>query len=243
MYLIVGTGPAGSATAALLSSYGVPNMVVNRYRWLANTPRAHITNQRTMEVLRDLGPEVEAEAMMHCSPQEIMGENVFCESLAGEEIGRMKSWGTHPLSKAEHLLSSPSFMNDLPQTFMEPILFKTACSRGTQARMSTEYVSHVQDADGVTTTCRDRLTGKDFTVRSKFLVGADGGNSLVAEHLGLPLEGRMGVGGSMNILFSADLSDTSPTGRASSTGSCSQAPTSAASAWASFAWCVLGTSG
>ena len=32
-------------------------------------------------------------------------------------------------------------MNDLPQTFMEPLLFKTACSRGTQARMSTEYLS------------------------------------------------------------------------------------------------------
>ncbi|RVA26820.1 hypothetical protein EN930_16775, partial [Mesorhizobium sp. M7A.F.Ca.CA.004.11.2.1] len=45
--LIVGTGPAGSATAALLSSYGVANMIVNRYRWLSNTPRAHITNQRT----------------------------------------------------------------------------------------------------------------------------------------------------------------------------------------------------
>ena len=136
--LIVGTGPAGSATAALLARYGVANMVVNRYRWLSNTPRAHITNQRTMEVLRDLGPEVEAEAMMHASPQELMGENIFCESLAGEEIGRMKSWGNHPLSKAEHLLSSPCFMNDLPQTFMEPILFKAACSRGTQARMSTD---------------------------------------------------------------------------------------------------------
>ena len=43
--LIIGTGHAGSATAALLSSYGIENMAVNRYRWLANTPRAHITNQ------------------------------------------------------------------------------------------------------------------------------------------------------------------------------------------------------
>lgn len=204
--LIIGTGPAGSATAALLSSYGVENMVINRYRWLANTPRAHITNQRTMEVLRDLGPEVEAEAYMHCSEQDLMGENVFCESLAGEEIGRMKSWGNHPLSRAEHRLSSPTMMNDLPQTLMEPLLFKTACSRGTQARMSTEYKSHVQDADGVTTTCLDRLTGKDITIRSKYLVGADGGNSKVAEDLGLPFEGQMGVGGSMNILFRADLS-------------------------------------
>lgn len=204
--LIIGTGPAGSATAALLSSYGIENMAINRYRWLANTPRAHITNQRCMEVLRDLGHEVEAEAYLHGTHQDLMGENVFCESLAGEEIGRMKSWGKHPLSRAEHQLASPCHMIDLPQTFMEPILFGTACRRGTQARMSTEYLSHEQDADGVTTTCRDRLSDEVFQIRSRYLVGADGGNSLVAEHAGLPLEGQMGVGGSMNILFRADLS-------------------------------------
>ncbi|MGV2977890.1 FAD-dependent oxidoreductase [Roseibium alexandrii] len=204
--LIIGTGPAGSATAALLSTYGIENMAVNRYRWLANTPRAHITNQRTMEVLRDLGRDVEDEAYLFAAHQELMGENVFCESLAGEEIGRMKSWGNHPRSKAEHLMASPTMMNDLPQTFMEPLLFKTACSRGTQARMSTQYLSHEQVADGVTTTCLDRLSGKEFTIRSKYLVGADGGNSLVAEQAGLPFEGKMGVGGSMNILFRADLS-------------------------------------
>ncbi len=96
--LIIGTGPAGAATAALLSSYGVENIVVNRHRWLANTPRAHITNQRTMEVLRDLGREVEAEAYLHATPQELLGNNVFCTSLAGEEIGRLQTWGTHPLS-------------------------------------------------------------------------------------------------------------------------------------------------
>jgi 2,4-dichlorophenol 6-monooxygenase len=44
--LIIGAGPAGSATAALLSSYGISNVAVNRYRWLANTPRTHITKQR-----------------------------------------------------------------------------------------------------------------------------------------------------------------------------------------------------
>ncbi|MGB0929021.1 MAG: FAD-dependent oxidoreductase [Pikeienuella sp.] len=204
--LIIGTGPAGSASAALLSSYGIDNVVINRYHWLANTPRAHITNQRTMEVLRDLGREVEDEVYLNATEQDLMGENVFCESLAGEEIGRMKSWGTHPLSKAEHLLSSPSYMNDLPQTFMEPILFKTACKRGTRARMSTEYKSHVQDADGVTTTCLDRMTGQEITIRSKYLIGADGGKSLVAENENLPFEGQMAVGGSMNIYFRADLS-------------------------------------
>jgi len=204
--LIIGTGPAGSAMAALLSSYGVANLVVNRYRWLANTPRAHITNQRTMEVLRDLGADVEAEAYLHATPQDLMGQNVFCTSLAGEEIGRLSTWGTHPLSRAAHQLASPCHMNDLPQTFMEPLLFKTACARGTQARMSTEYIDHAQDATGVTTTLYDRLTEQTISVRSRYLIGADGGNSLVAAHAGLPFEGSMGVGGSINILFKADLS-------------------------------------
>ena len=204
--LIVGTGPAGSSTAALLSSYGIDNVLINNYSWLAGTPRAHITNQRTMEVLRDLGKEVEAEAYLHATEQDLMGENIFCTSLAGEELGRMKSWGKHPNSRAEHLLSSPSFMNDLPQTFMEPLLYKTACSRGTQSRMSTQYLSHIEDEDGVLSTCLDKLSNKEIKIRSKYLVGADGGNSKVAENIDLPFEGKMVVGGSMNILFKADLS-------------------------------------
>ena len=205
--LIIGTGPAGSATAALLSTYGIENMAVNRYRWLANTPRAHITNQRTMEVLRDLGREVEDEAYQQCTHKELMGTNVFCTSLAGEELGRLRTWGNEPESMAAHLRASPTRMNDLPQTYMEPLLYKTACSRGTQGRMSMEYLRHSQDDEGVTTTCLDRLTGREVTIRSRYLVGADGGNSKVAEDIGVPIEGKMGVGGSINFLFDADLSE------------------------------------
>lgn len=147
--LVIGTGPAGSTSGALLSSYGVENIVTNRYHWLANTPRAHITNQRTMEVLRDLGKEVENEVYLNAMDQSLMGENVFCESLAGEEIGRMKSWGTHPLSKAEHLLSSPTFMNDLLQNFMERSCSRQpangapgrACRPNTKAMFRTRRVS------------------------------------------------------------------------------------------------------
>jgi 2,4-dichlorophenol 6-monooxygenase len=204
--LIVGTGPAGSSAAALLSTYGIENILVNNHRWLANTPRAHITNQRTMEVLRDLGKEIEKEAYLYATEQNLMGENIFCTSLAGEELGRVKSWGTHPNSKAEHLLSSPSFMNDLPQNFMEPLLFKTACSRGSHSKMSTQYLSHLEDDTGITTTCLDLLNKQEFTIRSKYLIGADGSNSTVASDIGLPFEGKMGVGGSMNIHFKADLS-------------------------------------
>jgi 2,4-dichlorophenol 6-monooxygenase len=204
--LIIGSGPAGLTTAAHLSTMGIQNVVVNRYRWLANTPRAHITNQRAMEVFRDLGEDLEAECYLYATHQDLMGENVFCVSLAGEELGRMKSWGNAPHSRAEHQLTSPCRMNDLPQTLLEPLLMKTACARGTQTRMSVEYLHHVQDAESVTATCLDKLTGKEFTIRAKYLVGADGGNSLVAQNESFPYEGTMGVGGSMNILFRADLS-------------------------------------
>ena len=202
--LIVGSGPAGSAAGLALSTYGVPNVIINKYRWQANTPRAHITNQRTFEVFRDLGVEGEAKAL--AVGQDWMGNTVFCESLAGEELGRIHTWGTHPARRADYALASPCEMGDLPQTLLEPILIGNAAARGSRVRFDTEYLSLEQDADGVTATVRDRLEGRDYQIRAKYMIGADGGRSKVAEDIGLPTEGRMGVGGSMNIVFEADLS-------------------------------------
>jgi len=202
--LIVGSGPAGSASALALSTYGVRNVVVTKYRWLADTPRAHITNQRTMEVLRDLG--VEAEANEKRAAQGLMGNNVFCTSLAGEELGRLYSWGNHPSRLADYTLASPTTICDIPQNLLEPILLGNAAARGSRVRFDTEYLSLVQDAAGVTASVRDRLSGKDYQIRAKYLVGADGGRSKVAEDIELPMLGKMGVAGSMNIVFEADLS-------------------------------------
>ena len=97
-------------------------------------------------------------------------------------------------------------MLDAPQPIVEPILVNAAQERGAQIRFDSEYLSHVQDADGVTTTVRDRLTGATYTVRSQYLVGADGARSAVAADLGLPMEGPGAIGGSMSIVFEADLS-------------------------------------
>ncbi|MEU6357683.1 FAD-dependent monooxygenase [Streptomyces sp. NPDC047072] len=201
--LIVGSGPAGASAALALSTYGVPNVVVTRYASLADTPRAHITNQRTMEVLRDLG--VEQEVVARATPQHLMGNTTFCTSLAGEELGRVRSWGNDPLVQAAHELASPTRMCDMPQHLMEPVLVDAAVARGTSLRFETEYLSHTQDADGVTATVRDRLRGDTYEIRAKYLIGADGGRSKVAEDAGLPMGGQMGVAGSINIVFEADL--------------------------------------
>ncbi|KMS77381.1 2,4-dichlorophenol 6-monooxygenase [Streptomyces viridochromogenes] len=202
--LIVGSGPAGASAALALSTYGVRNMVVTRYASLADTPRAHITNQRTMEVLRDLG--VEDEVIAKATPQHLMGNTTFCTSLAGEELGRVRSWGNDPLVQAAHELASPTRMCDMPQHLMEPVLVNAAIARGTDLRFSTVYKSFVQDEAGVTVTVEDRLRGDEYTIRAKYLIGADGGRSQVAEDAGLPMGGQMGVAGSVNIVFDADLS-------------------------------------
>lgn len=202
--LIVGSGPAGASAALFLSSLGVDNIMVTKYRWTANTPRAHITNQRAMETFRDMG--IEDQVLADATPHHLVGDTVFCTSIAGEEIGRIHTWGTHPAREADYQLASPCLVVDIPQTYLEPILVKNATQRGTQTRFSTEYVSHTQDDDGVDVLVRDRLTGAEYTIRARYLIGADGARSQVAADIDLPYEGAMDIAGSMNITFKADIS-------------------------------------
>ncbi len=201
--LVVGSGPAGATSAALLGLYGVRHMLITKYGWLADTPRAHITNQRAMEVLRDL--DLEDAAVAQATPQQLMANNVFCESIAGEELGRLYSWGNHPARKADYELASPTSICDLPQNLLEPILIEAAGRRGTMLRFNTEFLDLEQDDDGVTAIVKDRISGEIYRIRAKYLIGADGGRSRVAEVIGLPMEGQMGRAGSMNIIVDADL--------------------------------------
>ncbi|ARR53792.1 phenol 2-monooxygenase [Rhizorhabdus wittichii DC-6] len=203
--LVVGAGPAGAISALLLSTYGIRTIMINKYGSTSPGPRAHITNQRAMEILRDLDLEEPAKAL--AVPQEKMG-HLFARSLVDEEFGRIYSWSTHPEAKARHDLASPCAICDLPQYYFEPLVTAQCALRGSDVRLRTEYVSHVQDADGVTATLRDLLTDTDYQVRAKYLIGADGARSKVAQDIGLPFEGRMATGdsGSLNIEFTADLS-------------------------------------
>ena len=203
--LVVGSGPAGSSAALFLASYGINHLVVSKYSNTANTPRAHITNQRTFEIMRDMG--VEEELKKIATPHEMIGETVFCTAIAGEEFGRLRSWGTHPLRHGDYETASPSMNGDVPQTRFEPLVVRSAMARGSKFRWSTEFLTLVQDDEGVHTLVRDRLSGATYTIHSRYVIGADGGRSQVAETIGLPLEGEMGKSGSMNIWCDMDLSD------------------------------------
>lgn len=202
--LIVGSGPTGATTALALATCGVRAHMVSRWNWLADTPRAHITNQRTLEVFRDLGLSHEIER--YASPWNVMGDTLFTTSLAGEELIRMRTWGTGDDRRGDYIKGSPCGMVDLIQPKLEPILLKSAAERGASVTFMTEYLSHEQDADGVTVFLHDHTKGQDYSMRARYLVGADGARSAIVDQLGLPIEGEMARAGSAYVTFKADLS-------------------------------------
>ena len=201
--LIAGGGPTGLSAALFLARHGIDVLLVTQAAWIADTPRAHITNQRTMEIMRAVG--LEAACIAQASSSDHMANTIWATSFAGPEIARLWAWGNDPARIGEYRLASPCSLCDLPQTLFEPILLGEAARLGARIRFETTLVDFEQDEAGVTATVHDGRLAASHTVRARYLIGADGGRSLVAERLGLPLAGTAGIGTAINVLFDADL--------------------------------------
>jgi 2,4-dichlorophenol 6-monooxygenase len=202
--LIVGAGPAGLTASALLARSGVDALTVTKYAGTANSPRAHITNQGTVEVFRDLGIEDQLRAV--ATPNHLMGNNVWATSFAGEEIARLRSWGTGPARRADYDNASPTAMANAPQHLLEPVLLDAARHHGADLRFSTELLTITQDDEAVHAVVLDRDSGEEIAVTARYAIGADGGRSTVATQLGFPLTGEEGLGAAVNVWLEADLS-------------------------------------
>jgi 2,4-dichlorophenol 6-monooxygenase len=201
--LIVGAGPTGLTLAALLARGGANVTAITRYRGLANSPRAHIINQRTMEVFRDLGIEerVTAEAM----PAGLMGQVIWAESFTGPEIGRRHGWGAGADRMGDYAQASPCLVTNIPQHVLEPILCDTARESGAEVEFGQELVSMRQEPDRVVSICGDRATDEEIEVVSRYAVGADGDNSTVCREIGFEVQGETSLGDMLNYWFEADL--------------------------------------
>jgi 2,4-dichlorophenol 6-monooxygenase len=202
--LIVGAGPAGLALSLSLRRYGVDHLLVERHPGTAHTPRAHIVNQRTVEILRRLGLSERFHAV--ATPQHLMSNNLWVTTLADREVARSETWGTAADRAGEYLAASPEPMANCPQTVLEPLLLEAAREAGADIRFEVEFAGLDQDSGGVTSTLRNRRTGEVTVIRSDYVIGADGARSKVLTQAGLDVEGPSDLARAANVWFKADLS-------------------------------------
>lgn len=203
--LVVGAGPAGLTASALLAEHGINAITITKYDGTAHSPRAHITNQRTMEVFRDLGIEDRVKEV--AVPNELMGNNVWATSFAGRELARLMTWGSGVDRKADYDRASPCSMCNIPQHVLEPVILEAAEQRNAAIRFSTELVEITQDEEGVTGLVRERNTRNQYTIRARYAIAADGGRSSVAKQLGFEFDGEEELGCAVNVWLEADLRD------------------------------------
>lgn len=200
--VIIGAGPAGATLALHLGKLGIKSLFISRHRGTANTPRAHIFNQRAMEVLRDAGLEERVAAI--ASPAHHMQHTSWSNTLSGEEYGRQYAWGNKPSELHRYAQASPCPMSDLPQSYLEPVLVEEAIRVGAEARFGHEFVSLEDRGSEVIATIRKRADSEEHQVRCDYLIGADGARSLVLESLRIPVIGKT-INSAFNVHIEADL--------------------------------------
>src|SRR5689334_4933259 len=95
--LIVGGGGAGLTCSMLLAQLGIETLLVSSLPTTSVLPKAHVLNQRTMEILTDVGL---AEAIYtRSTPAENMSAMGWYAGFAGPDpdfgrmIAKIETWG------------------------------------------------------------------------------------------------------------------------------------------------------
>jgi 2,4-dichlorophenol 6-monooxygenase len=207
--LIVGGGGAGLTASMLLARHGVDHVLVSARPGTSDLPKAHVLNQRAMEILDDCG--VADEIARRSTPAEHMAATAYYAGFAGDHpdsgrrIAKLESWGAGGENELWRA-ASPWRQLNLPQIRLEPIL-KAGAERLSPGRIRFhhELLELDQDDDGVTALVRDNGNGETYTVRCDYLIGADGGRR-VAGLIGVEYEGLGVVTQTATLHVSADFS-------------------------------------
>jgi 2,4-dichlorophenol 6-monooxygenase len=207
--LIVGGGGAGLTASMLLSQLGIETLLVNAQPTTSILPKAHVLNQKTMEILEDAG--VAEEIYAKSTPAENMRAMGWYAGLAGPDpdfgrrVGQIESWGDG-YTNLNSIAASPCRSANLPQIRLEPIFKARAETLAPgRVRFNHELIELTQDAQGVTSRIRNLTDGSEYTVRSKYLIGCDGGRT-VSKLVGIGYTGHGVVANSATVHISADLS-------------------------------------
>jgi len=127
--LIMGGGGAGLTASMLLARMGVRHLLVSARPQTSDLPKAHVLNQRAMEVLEDAG--VAAEIEQRSTPAASMAATAYYAGVAGPDPGygrrlaRLECWGAGGADE-NWRAASPWRQLNLPQIRLEPLLKQRA---------------------------------------------------------------------------------------------------------------------
>jgi 2-polyprenyl-6-methoxyphenol hydroxylase-like FAD-dependent oxidoreductase len=171
--LIAGAGPAGLTLASDLSRRGVSVRIIDLAGQAFTGSRAKGVQPRTQEVFDDLG--VIDKARRQGMDYPVVGFHL------GPVVIPWRMQSKHAVT------SDVPYPNTLllPQNRTDAILHELLADSGVIPEFQTAFESFVQDAAGVTT-----LLSTGEHVRSRFLVGADGGGSAVRKAAGMTFVGE-----------------------------------------------------
>jgi 2,4-dichlorophenol 6-monooxygenase len=207
--LIVGGGGAGLTASMLLSQLGVEHLLVSALPTTSILPKAHVLNQKTMEILQDV--RVAEEIYAKGTPADNMRAMGWYAGLAGPDpdfgrrIAQIECWGD-AYTNLNWMSASPCRQTNLPQIRLEPIFKRRAeAMNPAGVRFHHELIDLAQDAEGVTSRIRNLDGGSEYSVRSKYLIGCDGGRT-IAKQVGIKYEGLGVIAQSGTVHISADLS-------------------------------------
>jgi geranylgeranyl reductase family protein len=165
--VVVGAGPAGSATALLLARGGARVLLLDRARFPRDKPCSEYLSPESTRVLARLGQGV-VDAIAKAAPARLSGMKVVAPSGASM-IGRFGG--------------RTSFA--LPRMRFDAILLDAARAAGVEVREGIKVEELVYDGGAVGgVVMRDAGNGKRETCRARVVVGADGLRSVVARRLG-----------------------------------------------------------
>jgi 2,4-dichlorophenol 6-monooxygenase len=207
--LVVGGGGAGLTASMLLARQGVEHLLISARPETSDLPKAHVLNQRALEVLDDVG--VAGAVAQRSTPAEQMAATAFYAGLAGpgpgygHRLARLEAWGAGGADDGWRAASAWRQLN-LPQIRLEPLLKARAEELSPGAiRFNHELVGLEQDSDSVRATVRDNASGRRYVVRCSYLFGADGGR-LVPSLAGIGYDGLGVVSQTATLHVSADFS-------------------------------------
>lgn len=198
--LVVGGSLVGLSAAVFLAQHGVPTVLVERHSGSSPHPRAIGYTARTLELFRSVG----LGSRVPQAPANFRLIRARAHSLAGEWF-EQTSWNPQERN-GQAIEYSPCTGAAIAQDRLEPILRGRARELGADLRLSTEFASFEQDAEGVTAWLRDG-DGQEYSMRAAYLIAADGAHSGIRDALGIARKGRGPIRTLRSVLFRAPLQE------------------------------------